>query len=139
MDAGGAINFAPMGVEWGEEEIVIKPFLETTTFRNLEATRVAVVNLTDDVMVFAQGAIANVQFPAVPATVVRGVVLDAACSWREAEVRTLDATPPRARIVKRVVHRGLRHEFLGFSRARHAVLAPSILPTRTHILTADQI
>ncbi len=87
MDAGGAINFAPMGVEWGEEEIVIKPFLETTTFRNLEATRVAVVNLTDDVMVFAQGAIANVQFPAVPAALVRGVVLDAACSWREVEVR----------------------------------------------------
>ncbi len=64
VDARGVINFAPMGVEWGEEEIVIKPFLETTTFKNLEATRVAVINLTDDVMVFAQGAIANVQFPA---------------------------------------------------------------------------
>src|SRR2546422_287311 len=97
MDARGAINFAPMGVEWGEAEIVIKPFLETTTFKNLEATRVAVINLTDDVMVFAQGAIANVQFPAVPAGLVRGVVLEAACSWREVEVRALDATPPRAR------------------------------------------
>jgi len=139
MDDGGAINFAPMGVEWGEEEIVIKPFLETTTFRNLEATRVAVVNLTDDVMVFAQGAIANVQFPAVPATLVRGVVLDAACSWRELEVRALDATPPRARIVTRVVHRGVRREFLGFNRARHAVLEAAILATRTHLLAADQI
>jgi len=29
----------------------------------------AVINLTDDVMVFARGAIANVQFPAVPAAV----------------------------------------------------------------------
>src|SRR2546430_6445209 len=120
MDARGAINFAPMGVEWGEEEIVIKPFLETTTFQNLEATRAAVINLTDDVILFAQGAIANVQFPAVPATLVRGVVLGAACSWREVEVRTLDATPPRARIVTRVVHRGMRREFLGFNRARHA-------------------
>src|SRR5207247_1805012 len=94
MDARGAINFAPMGVEWGEQEIVIKPFLETTTFQNLEATRAAVINLTDDVMLFAQGAIANVQFPAVPATVVRGVVLEAACSWREGEGRPLDARPP---------------------------------------------
>ncbi|PYO98974.1 MAG: DUF447 domain-containing protein [Gemmatimonadetes bacterium] len=139
MDARGAINFAPMGVEWGEEEIVIKPFLETTTFRNLEATRVAVVNLTDDVMVFAQGAIANVQFPAIPAAVVRGVVLEAACSWREVEVRALDATPPRARIVTRVVHRGVRREFLGFNRARHAVLEAAILATRTHLLPADEI
>src|SRR2546428_11577937 len=40
----------PMGVEWGDDEIVIKPFLETTTFKNLEATRFAVINLTDDVM-----------------------------------------------------------------------------------------
>ena len=77
-DPRGAVNFAPMGVEWGEDVIVIKPFLETTTFKNLEATGVAVVNLTDDVMLFAQGAIATVEFPAAPATVVRGVVLEAA-------------------------------------------------------------
>src|ERR1044071_9776806 len=69
MDARGAINFAPMGVEWGEDEIVIKPFLETTTFRNLEATGAAVVNLTDDVMLFARGAISDVEFPARPAAV----------------------------------------------------------------------
>ncbi len=139
MDARGVINFAPMGVEWGEEEIVIKPFLETTTFKNLEASRAAVINLTDDVMVFAQGAIANAQFPAVPAAVVRGVVLEAACSWREVEVRALDATPPRARIATRVVHRGVRREFLGFNRARHAVLEAAILATRTHLLPAEQI
>lgn len=138
-DADGTVNCAPMGVEWGEEEIVIKPFLETTTFRNLQATRVAVVNLTDDVMLFAQGAIATVQFPAAPAEVVKGVVLEAACSWREVEVVTLDATPPRAHVLTRVVHRGVRREFLGFNRARHAVLEAAILATRTHLLPADQI
>ena len=56
MDPAGAINFAPMGVEWGEETIVLKPFLETTTYRNVTATGVAVINLTDDAMLFAQGA-----------------------------------------------------------------------------------
>src|SRR5213076_2906131 len=116
MDARGAINFAPMGVEWGEQEIVIKPFLETTTFQNLRDTGAAVVNLTDDAMLFAQGAIATARFPTVPATAVRGVVLEAACSWREVEVRSLDATPPRARVVTAVVHRGVRREFLGFNR-----------------------
>src|SRR4029077_13461811 len=106
MDPRGTVNFAPMGVEWGDEEIVIKPFLETTTFHNLQATRAAVVNLTDDVMLFAQGATATAQFPAAPAQVVRGVVIDAVCSWREVQVQSLDATPPRARVVTRVVHRG---------------------------------
>jgi len=139
LDSAGTANFAPMGVEWGEQEIVIKPFLETTTFKNLRDTEAAVVNLTDDVMLFAQGAIATVQFPAVPATVVRGVVLEAACSWREVEVRSLDATPPRAHVVTTVAHRGFRREFLGFNRARHAVLEAAILATRTHLLPAEQI
>ena len=139
MDADGAINFAPMGVEWGEETIVLKPFLKTTTFRNVRATRAAVVNLTDDAMLFAQGAISSPQFPWVPATVVRGAVLAAACSWRELEVVALDDTPPRSRIETRVVHRGTRREFLGFNRARHAVLEAAILATRTHLLPAEEI
>ncbi len=139
MDSQGAINFAPMGVEWGDETIVLKPFLETTTFRNLSATGAAVVNLTDDVMLFAQGAISSPQFPSLPASAVRGVVLEAACSWRELEVLQIDATPPRSRIDTRVVRRGVRREFIGFNRARHAVLEAAILATRTHLLPAEQI
>src|SRR5207237_10655222 len=139
QDPGGAVKLAPVGVEWGDDVIVTKPFLETTTFKNLEATGVAVVNLTDDVMLFAQGAIATVEFPAAAAAVVRGVVLEAACSWREVRVEALDATPPRARIATRVVHRGFRREFLGFNRARHAVLEAAILATRTHLLPPEQI
>ena len=139
MDAGGALNFAPMGVEWGESTIVLKPFLETTTFRNVRETRVAVVNLTDDAMLLAQGAISSPQFPWVPATVVRGAVLEAACSWRELEVVSIDDSPPRSRIEARVVHRGIRREFLGFNRARHAVLEAAILATRTHLIPAEEL
>jgi hypothetical protein len=139
MDPGGRINFAPMGVEWDDETIVLKPFLETTTFRNVSATRTAVVNLTDDAMLFAQGAISSPQFPSVPASAVRGVVLEAACSWRELEVVAIDATPPRSRIDTRVVHRGVRREFIGFNRARNAILEAAILATRTHLLPVEQI
>jgi hypothetical protein len=139
MNAEGDVNFAPMGVEWGEAAIVLKPFLETTTFRNVRQTGVAVVNLTDDAMLLAQGAISSPQFPWVPASVVRGAVLEAACSWRELEVVAIDDTPPRSRIEARVVHRGLRREFLGFNRAKHAVLEAAILATRTHLIPADEI
>jgi hypothetical protein len=137
--ADGVVNYAPMGVEWGDEEIVVKPFLETTTFQNLSATRAAVINLTDDVMLFAVGATSTAQFPSAPATKVNGVVLDAACSWRELEVVSIDATPPRSRIVTRVVHHGFRREFLGFNRARHAVLEAAIFATRLHLLPAETI
>jgi hypothetical protein len=139
LDSNESVNFAPMGVEWGDDVIVLKPFLETTTFRNISGTRAAVVNLTDDAMLFAQGAISRPQLPWVPASIVKGAVLEAACSWRELEVLTVDATPPRSKIEARVVHRGVRREFMGFNRAKHAVLEAAILATRTHLLPAEQI
>jgi hypothetical protein len=134
LDASGAVNCAPMGVEWGDEAIVLKPFLETATYRNLAATRAAVVNLTDDVMLFAQAAISDPVYATVPADVVRGVVLADCCSWREVEVLSIDSTPPRSRIHTTVVHRGSRREFIGFNRARHAVLEAAIYATRLHLL-----
>jgi hypothetical protein len=130
----GAVNCAPMGVEWGEDTIILKPFLETATYRNVLATRAAVVNLVDDVRVFARAAISNPQYPTVPAVVIQGVVLADCCSWREVEVRSIDSTPPRSRIETAVVHRGSRREFIGFNRARHAVLEAAIHVTRLHLL-----
>ncbi len=132
--ADGTVNCAPMGVEWGEDAIVLKPFLETATYRNVVATRVAVVNLIDDIRVFARAAVGNPQYPTVPAAVVGGVVLADCCSWRELEVRAIDSTPPRSRIETAVVHKGVRREFLGFNRARHAVLEAAIYATRVHML-----
>lgn len=132
--ADATVNCAPMGVEWGEDAIILKPFLDTATYRNLVATGAAVVNLTDDVRVFARAAIANPQYPTVPAVAVRGVVLADCCSWREVEVRSMDSTPPRSRIETAVVHHGMRREFVGFNRARHAVLEAAIYATRLHLL-----
>jgi hypothetical protein len=134
----GRINCAPMGVEWGDEVIVLKPFLETATYRNVTATRSAVVNLTDDVRVYAQAAISNPVYATVPASLVRGVVLTDCCSWRELEVRTVDSTPPRSRIETAVVHRGFRREFIGFNRrvpcgARDGDLCDSAPPAGTGV------
>lgn len=130
----GRVNCAPMGVEWGSDVIVLKPFLDTATYRNVLATRVAVVNLIDDVRVFARAAIANPEYPTMPAQVVRGAVLVDCCSWRELQVRSMDSTPPRSRIETVVVHHGTRREFIGFNRARHAVLEAAIYATRLHLL-----
>ena len=140
VSADGAVNCAPMGVEWdparADAAIVLKPFLETATYRNVLATRAAVVNLVDDVRVFARAAISNPTYTTEPAAVVRGVVLAEACSWREVVVRTIDSTPPRSRIEAAVVHRGVRREFIGFNRASHAVLETAIYATRVHLLDA---
>ena len=141
MSPDEVVNCAPMGVEWDPDEggdtIVLKPFLDTATYRNVSATRTAVVNVIDDVRVFARAAISNPAYETVPAERVRGVVLSNACSWCEVEVRSIDSTPPRSRIETGVVHRGTRRAFIGFNRARHAVLEAAIYATRVHMLPRD--
>ena len=135
----GTVNCAAMGVEWGEEAIVIKPYAGTRTLRNLRVTGAAVVNLTDDILLFAQAALGDPHPPTRPATAVDGAVLTDACSWREVAVEAIDAGGPRARVVTRVVGSGRGREFVGFSRACHAVLEASILASRAHLLPAEEI
>lgn len=138
-DGEGNLNFSPMGVVWGEEEITVKPYKTTTTYPNLVETGAGVVNITDDVRCFARGAVGRPAFPWFPAREVEGAVLENACSWRELEVVEVDDTEERARIRTRVVHREVRREFVGFNRARAAVLEAAILATRTEFLPMEDI
>ena len=140
-DPQGLVNVAPMGIEWepsaDDSRIVLKPFLETATYRNVLATRTAVVNLIDDVRVFARAAISNPEYATVAATSIAGAVLADCCAWRELEVVTIDSTPPRSRIETTVVHRGTNRDFIGFNRGAHAVLEAAIYATRVHMLPRD--
>jgi uncharacterized protein len=139
INPDGTVNCAAMGVEWGDEAIVIKPYRATRTLRNLQATGAAVVNLTDDILLFTEAALGDPHPPTRPAAAVDGAVLADACSWREVAVDAIDATGPRARVTTRVVGRGVGREFIGWSRAAHAVLEASILASRVRRLPADEI
>ena len=139
INPDGTVNCAAMGVEWGDEAIVIKPYRATRTLRNLEARGAAVVNLTDDILLFTEAALDDPHPPTRPATAVEGAVLADACSWREVAVEAIDASGPRARVTARVVGRGTGREFVGFSRACHAVLEASILASRARRLPAEEI
>jgi len=139
INPDGSVNCGAMGVEWGEERIVIKPYRGTRTLRNLRATGAAVINLTDDILLFSQAALGDPHPPTHPAATVEGAVLDDACSWREVRVETLDDSVERARVSTVVVGRGTGREFLGLNRARHAVLEASILASRVRLLPAEDI
>lgn len=138
-DGDGNLNFSPMGVVWGEEEIVVKPYKTTTTFPNLVETGAGVVNIVDDVRFFARGAIGKPTFPWFPAREVEGAVLEDVCSWRELEVVEVDDSGERARIRTRVVHSEVQREFVGFNRARAAVIEAAVLATRTEFLPMEKI
>jgi hypothetical protein len=139
LNPDGTVNCAAMGVEWGEDAIVIKPYRGTRTLRNLTDRGAAVVNLTDDILLFTRAALEDPHPPTRPAAAVEGAVLADACSWREVAVQAIDASGPRARVTTRVVQRGSGREFVGFNRAAHAVLEASILASRVRLLPAEEI
>jgi hypothetical protein len=139
INPDGTVNCAAMGVEWGDEIIVIKPYRPTRTLRNLRARGAAVVNLTDDILLFTQAALGDPQPPTRAAEAIDGAVLADACSWREVTVDAIDAGGPLARVTTHVVGRGVGREFLGFNRARHAVLEASIIASRVHWLPSEEV
>ena len=130
VDAEGMPNFAPMGVEWGEEFCTVRPYRTTRTCGNLNASGIGVVNITDNVLSYVQTALYDGVLPFQPARVVEGVVFVQACSWRELEVVESGGSEARAEFRCRVMHAERRKDFLGFCRAANAVLEATILATR---------
>jgi hypothetical protein len=135
----GEANFAPMGVTIGDGEIRIRPYKDSATYRNLLATGAAVVNVTDNARLFAEGAISSPQFPAFPADMVQGLVLKDACSYYECSVIEADAASERANFRCRVVKKGTLREFIGFNRAKNAIIEAAILATRVRFIGVEKI
>ena len=51
--ADGTVHIAPMGVREQDGQVILAPFRPSTTLENVLATHCAVVNLSDDVRIFA--------------------------------------------------------------------------------------
>jgi uncharacterized protein len=140
LNPEGVPNLSPMGVEWGDGEMIVRPFRNTHTYRYLIDRGYGVANITDDVMLFVQSALTDPDLPCFPAHHVPGVVLTAACFWRELAVT--DETgqgSERAEIRCRVVGQGWQRDFLGFNRGRNAVIEALIMATRLHLYPVPQV
>jgi len=148
-DAAGGLHLAAMGPEVDEaaclggaiEQLVLKPFETSQTAANLARLPEGVFHLSDDVLLLARvvtGSLAAL--PACrPAVGVRGWVLADACRGYEFKIELADTSQPRGRLVARVVQVHEGRPFVGFNRARHAVVEAAILVTRLHLLGAEEV
>ncbi|MEZ6132058.1 MAG: DUF447 family protein [Planctomycetaceae bacterium] len=143
VDAAGRLNVAPMGpiVHADFQQLTLRPYRGTTSFRNLMDTRQGVFHVVDSIGVMAAAAIGRLtELPAtVPAQHVTGRVLDDCCRWFEFRITDVDTTHERSEMAADVVHTGTRRPFGGFNRARHAVIEMAILATRLHLLPQDDV
>jgi hypothetical protein len=145
QDAAGTPHVTPFGVRYEGDLVVILPYKPSTTLDNILATKCAVMNLTDDVRVFA-GALTNrkvgelvyinTESQANKIKACRLVDCLAHVELELIEVRD-DATRPQL-IMKKVAE--FNHKpFAGFNRAQAAVIELAVLVSRLHILPKDKI
>ena len=130
LDENGKPNFAPMGILWGEDSVIVRPFRTSQTYRNLLSSGHGVANLSDNVLAFVQCALYDEILPSFPAVTVPGVVFQDACSWLELAVVAGGGSEERAEFCCRVLHRGRHKDFLGFCRAKYGVIEAAIMATR---------
>lgn len=136
---GGRVHIAPMGVHPVDGGWLIAPFRPSTTLEYLHQTGVAVMNLTDDVRVFAGCLTGRRDWPTYPATKVVGRVLDGALAHRELEVVRTEDDPVRPRFYCKGVFEATHSPFRGFNRAQAAVVEAAILISRLDRLPAHKV
>src|SRR5688500_4968877 len=143
LNADGSPNISPMGpiVDDVLDRLWLRPFQTSTTYQNLKRHGCGVFHITDDAELLAQSAVR--QLTAMPRLLPFGngksVILADACRWYAFEVESLDDSTERTSMVARVVDRGQLREFLGFNRAKHAVVEAAILATRIQLLDAEAV
>lgn len=143
LNADGSVNVSPMGprVDTEMRSFVLKPYRTSTTYQNLKRSGEGVFHVTDDVLLFAQAAVGQPNpLPELSQSVaISCPYLSNACRWYAFRVRTLEDSQPRTEIVVDVVDQGRIRDFLGFNRAKCAVVEAAILATRVHLLPAEEI
>ncbi|HSW39020.1 MAG TPA: DUF447 domain-containing protein, partial [Acidobacteriota bacterium] len=135
----GSPNFAPMGLQWGDEFVTVRPYRSTQTYSNLAANGYGVANISDNVLAYVECGLYDMSLPHFPAKIAPGVVFSDTCSWYELQVTANDGAGDRAVIKCRIIHKETRREFLGFCRASHAVIESAILATRLALSGPDKV
>lgn len=138
-NADGSPHLAPFGVREDHDCMLIAPYRPSTTLDNLLRTRVAVLNATDDVRVFAGALTGRRDWAVRSAEQVAGWRLQCALAHRELQLLDVreDAVRPELRF--KVVKTATHAPFRGFNRAQAAVLEAAVLVSRLHMLPLEKI
>jgi len=139
LNKDGSIHIAPMGVRHEDDYYVIAPFKPSTTLKNLQRSGQAVINMTDDVRIFAGCLTGHYDWPTVDVSAINGKRLAAALSHIEIEVAHQEGDGLRPVFYCSEKHRETHAPFMGLNRAKAAVLEAAVLVSRLHMLPDEKI
>ncbi|BDA86317.1 hypothetical protein Sa4125_38590 [Aureimonas sp. SA4125] len=135
----GAVHIAPLGIIEDGDLWVIAPFRPSKTLDNLEANGIAVVNYTDDALIFAGCLTGRKDWPLTALEDCAVPRLEAALAHDILTVERVETHAQRPRFHCRITGSGQHRPFTGMNRARAAIVEAAILVSRLSMLPADKI
>jgi hypothetical protein len=141
----GTLNLAPMGPTVPDDNprdfqrFELRPWNTSQTWRNLERRPEGVLHVTDDAGLFIDAIVGSPIPPMRPAESIEGMILAEHGVAREFRVVERRELGERIRLECEVVKRHVGRPFIGFHRARHALIEAAIVASRIGILPDDEI
>jgi hypothetical protein len=139
LNADGSAHVAPFGVRERDGRVLIAPFRPSASLDNLLREKTAVLNLTDDVRIFAGSLTGRRDWAVRQAEKINGCVLEGALAHRELRLVEVIEDATRPQLFFEVVHEVNHLPFKGFNRAQAAVIEAAVLVSRLHMLPSDKI
>jgi uncharacterized protein len=147
VDANKNPHITPFGVRYegakGDKRVIISPYKPSTTLDNILATKCAVMNMTDDVRVFAGALTGRAEWSLLPvklpANIHAGYRLADCLAHTVLELIEMREDAERPQLVMKAVSSENHQSFQGFNRAQAAVVELSILVSRLQLLPKEKV
>lgn len=139
INAHGDAHVTPFGIRMQDGLVVISPYKPSTTLQNILATGHAVLNLTDDVRVFAGALVGRQVWSLLPAEKVAGYRLVDTLAHKELKLLKVEDDLVRPQLFLEIVHEAQHAPFQGFNRAQAAVIELAVLVSRLKRLPMEKI
>lgn len=138
-DRNGIAHVTPFGVRYENNLVVIAPFKPSKTLSNILETRSAIMNLTDDVRVFAGAITKREPWTLLPANQIKGFRLENCLTHVELSLVEVREDDERPQLIMQQVATQHHAGFKGFNRAQAAVIELAVLTSRLHLLPREKI
>ena len=139
VDIDGKPHVTPFGVRCEDEIIIISPYKPSTTLDNILATKCAVMNLSDDVRIFAGALTGRQPWALVPASQIQGYRLSNCLAHSELQLLEVRDDVLRPQLVMQKVFSENHQAFSGFNRAQAAVIELAVLVSRLDRLPKEKV
>lgn len=139
VSADGEAHVTPFGIRMQDGLVVISPYKPSTTLQNILATGHAVLNLTDDVRVFAGALTGRKPWYLLATDKVQGFRLEDCLRHKELKLVSVEDDLVRPQLLLEVVHEVQHAPFQGFNRAQAAVIELAVLVSRLKRLPMEKI